>query len=219
MLVQGFGIDLIYTTVVVLSCLVIYFKTKLIYDLSGHKGIQYFRNAFLFFAIAFLSRFLIKVFAVTFRLTHDLGITKELSILFLFIFIYASSLAVFYLAYSVAYKKLKDTKYNVPLLHIISLFIALITLIFQSATLFILSQTILFIFAAIASYTTHKKSKNKTHLGKWYTIYILLLIFWILNLIDIAIPNFFRTTQLFIFTASAAIFILILVKVLEKTTK
>ncbi|MCK5698593.1 MAG: hypothetical protein KAH93_02010, partial [Candidatus Aenigmarchaeota archaeon] len=49
----GFGIELAYTFIVVVLCFLVYYKTREIYDLTGYKGIKYFRRAFLFFGLAY----------------------------------------------------------------------------------------------------------------------------------------------------------------------
>ena len=51
--------ELIYTTIIVIFCYLIYHKTKEIYNLTKYKGIHYFRNTFLFFALAYASRFIL----------------------------------------------------------------------------------------------------------------------------------------------------------------
>jgi len=45
----GSGTELIYSFVIMLCSLMVFFGTKQIYELSSHKGIKYFRLAFLFF--------------------------------------------------------------------------------------------------------------------------------------------------------------------------
>ena len=61
MMGMGMSSEIIYSFVIIFCSLLVYFGTKEIYELSSHKGIKYFREAFLFFAIAYFFRFLIKV--------------------------------------------------------------------------------------------------------------------------------------------------------------
>ena len=56
----GMGAELIYSFVIILCSLLIYFETKELYELSSHKGIKYFRRSFLFFGIAYFVRYFIK---------------------------------------------------------------------------------------------------------------------------------------------------------------
>ena len=45
-------VELTFATIIVVASLIIYLRTKELYELSEHKGIKYFRNTFLFFALA-----------------------------------------------------------------------------------------------------------------------------------------------------------------------
>ena len=47
----GIGAEIIYSFVIIVCSLMIYFGTREIYNLSSYKGIKYFRQAFLLFAI------------------------------------------------------------------------------------------------------------------------------------------------------------------------
>lgn len=42
------GTEVIYSFVIIVCSLMIYFGTKELYELSSYKGIKYFRQAFLF---------------------------------------------------------------------------------------------------------------------------------------------------------------------------
>ena len=57
----GIGSEIIYSFVIIVCSLMIYFATKELYELSKHKGIKYFRLSFLFFAIAYFFRSFIKI--------------------------------------------------------------------------------------------------------------------------------------------------------------
>ncbi|KAF5428393.1 hypothetical protein C5S42_03390, partial [Candidatus Methanomarinus sp.] len=71
------AVELGYTLIIVFICLLIYLKTKEIYDLTNHKGIYYFRNTFLFFGLAYLFRFIFMSFLltkITFDVYHPFGL-------------------------------------------------------------------------------------------------------------------------------------------------
>ncbi|MBU1976265.1 MAG: hypothetical protein KKG59_07725, partial [Nanoarchaeota archaeon] len=51
--------ELIYTLLIVFLCGFVYFKTTELYQLSKYKGISFFRNAFLFFGLAYAARLLL----------------------------------------------------------------------------------------------------------------------------------------------------------------
>lgn len=64
--IAGFSAEIIYSFVIIVCSLMIYFGTREIYRLSQHKGIKYFRTAFLFFAFAYFSRSFIKFLMINF---------------------------------------------------------------------------------------------------------------------------------------------------------
>ena len=59
-----FAVEIIYTLLIVVLCFLVYFRTKNIFDLTKHRGIQYFRNAFLFFGLAYSARLLIHLIMI-----------------------------------------------------------------------------------------------------------------------------------------------------------
>ena len=105
------GAELIYSFVIIAISLMIYFGTKELYNLTNHKGIKYFRLAFLCFAVAFFFRSFIKFLLVSLNLDRILELNvPALATFSLIVFMYASSMAVFYLLYSVMWKKWNGDK-------------------------------------------------------------------------------------------------------------
>src|SRR3989339_145081 len=64
----GFMLEILYSFVIIVCSLMIYFGTKELYELSSHKGIKYFRLSFLFFAIAYFFRSFIKFIVMYFNI-------------------------------------------------------------------------------------------------------------------------------------------------------
>ena len=219
---QGLSTEIIYSFVIIACSLMIYFGTRELYELSFHKGIKYFRLGFLFFAISYFFRSFIKFVLVYFDVTRILDVSPKLfGMIFghvtLFLFMYFSGMAIFYLLYSVMHKKWNGKKI-IYLFHLLSILIGFLSILFINSFNYLLINLILFLFVlfiVLASYSeSKKKSKKKKH--NLYFIYLLLLIFWIFNILDILVPNFFRGFQLFIYVVSLGIFLLILYKVLKK---
>lgn len=233
-LIQNFGTEIIYSFVIILTSLMIYFSTKELYELSNYKGINYFRKSFLFFAIAYFFRIFIKFLLVYFNKRTIIDLNPEifpmLGRLSTFLFIYFSTIAVFYLLYSLMFKKWnhededgynkkekknKKLKINrIYLFHFISLLIALFSVSFRGVLFYILLNfivfiTIIFFFIKISR---DNKLKNKS----LHTLYILLFVFWAFNVVEIFIPEFLQKTILIIYLSSLSIFITILYKVLRK---
>lgn len=216
----GFGTELIYSFVIIVCSLMIYFGTKELYDLSSYKGIKYFRQAFLFFAIAYFFRYSIKFILSYFDLRAILDFYprvfgRTVGSFTLFLFIYFSSMAIFYLLYSIMYKRWNENK--IYLFHIIALVIAGLSILLRTRLIYFLLNICLFISVIVIVYISYKDSKKKFNEHHLYTIYLLLSFFWILNIIDILIPEFFQVFQLLIYLASLFVFLLILYKVIKKT--
>jgi hypothetical protein len=206
---MGLQLELFYSFIIISSSLMIYFGTKEIYELTNHKGIKYFRQTFLFFAIAYFFRSFIKLLFIQFQISKILTL-NVLGPITLLLFIYFSSIAIFYLLYSVMWKKWNSKK--LLLLHFLAILLAIITLLGNSIS-YLGINLLLLLFLIFTIYKSKKKSKHKI----LYLNYILLSIFWVLNILDILIPNFLKTFQLIIYFASTIVFLTILYKVLKNS--
>lgn len=193
----------------------IYFGTRELYKLSSHKGIKYFRQSFLFFACAYFFRSFIKIILFYFERDELRTFLPIFGSITLFVFMYFSSMAIFYLLYSVMWKKWKS-KSTIYLFHAAAFLIATIILLFRNETLYFSVNILLFAFISFTVYTLYKQSKKKKS-HNLYMIYLMLFVFWIFNIIDILVPNFLQTFQLFIYLISLGIFLLIFYKVIKKT--
>jgi len=220
----GFGTEIIYSLVIIVCSLMIYFGTKELYELSSHKGIKYFRQAFLFFAIAYFFRSFIKFILVYFSVNRILDISPRIfaplfSQITLFLFMYFSSMAIFYLLYSVMWKKWNGSSKKIYLFHLLAFIISASIILSRNALIYLGVNIFLFIIVLFVVYTSYQstKKKSKEHKHDLYVIYLLLSFFWILNIIDILIPEFLQIFQLFIYIASIIIFLMMLYKVLKKT--
>ena len=206
------GIDFIFSLVVLVSCALIYFRTKELYDLTAHKGIKYFRNTFLFFGIAFAIRFI-------FHLILSAGINP---ILFrpltwgilefaFFAMAYASTMALIYLIYSIFWKKIdKYFKDRVYLLHIIALAIAFLS-ITSEPILFLAFQAALYILLIIISIINYRKTKSKI-----YLVYLLIFALWIINSILEFVIFITPLFGLILYGVSIVLFLEVLIKVLRE---
>lgn len=217
-LTLGIGAEIIYSFVIILCSLMIYFGTKKIYDLSFYKGIKYFRQAFLFFAIAYLFRFVLQFIVASLNLHGILDIYPlALEYTALFVFMYLSLISIFYLIYSMSWKKFGDKPKMLLIFHAVAIIIALASIFYQNE-LFYIGLNILLLLSAIilvgiASYNQkHKKRKNNLLM-----IYLLLFIFFILNIFNILVPIFMESLKLLIYLVSLGIFLTILYKVLKKS--
>lgn len=214
------GVELIYSFVIIACSLMVYYGTKELYELSSYKGIKYFRQAFLFFAIAYFFRysiiFILSLFNI--RTMHEflpmsLGPTGPLT---LFIFMYFSSMAVFYLLYSVMWKRWNGDSKMIYIFHAVAVVISLVSIISRRNDILLGINLILLMLISFVYYIAHKDSKIKKKGYNLYAIYMLLFVFWVLNMIDLLVPSFLQQFQLLIYLASSGIFLTILYRVLKK---
>ena len=224
----GFGTEILYSFLIIVCSLMIYFGTKQLYELSSYKGIKYFRAAFLFFASAYFFRSFIKFALVYFNITRirdfsprggmgALGIISPfLSKLTLFLFIYLSSMAIFYLLYSFMWKKWNGDSRKIPFFHVAAILMSLICVMINTVLVYLILNLLFLAFIFVAIFLASRKSKKKVKKHSMYTIYVLLLIFWIFNMAEILIPEFLQTWQLIIYLASSGIFLTILYKVIKR---
>jgi len=212
------GLQLIYSFVIIVCSLMIYYSTREMYKLSSYKGIKYFRQSFLFFAVAYFFRYFISFFLVFFNIQNVIDISPTFIFLgSLFIFLYSSSMAVFYLLYSVMWKKWNHSMQKIYLFNIFAILIAFIGTLFGGMGVTIILNLILLLFVSFILFIAYKDSKNKQKGKSLFIIYLMLFIFWILNVIDVLIPKFLQIYQLVIYLASILLFMIILYRVLKKT--
>ena len=157
-------LEIISSSIVVLSCFFILFKTKKIYSLTSHKGIKAFRSAFLYWAMAYLVR-IIAVINITTNVNFILNIISGL------LFFYALSMAGFSLVYSLVWKNL--TKNQNSLLHIIAMIIAFVNMFYVPNFMFY-TQLAVLAYGIHISYHNYKKSGHKHKFLQLYFIGLIL---------------------------------------------
>lgn len=215
----GLSAELFYSFVIIVCSLMIYYGTKELYELSSYNGIKYFRQAFLFFAIAYFFRSVIKFVLLYFGVTGIIDFSPitfgATGLLTQLLFVYFSSMAIFYLLYSVMWKKWNHDSYKIYLFHIIALAIAFVSILSRNPFVYLGLNIFLLFIVIFVVYTSYQHKKNKKKGHNLYWIYLLLSVFWILNIVDALIPKFFQGFQLFIYLASTFVFLLILYRVIK----
>jgi hypothetical protein len=212
----GLAIESVYSLIVVVACLLIYFETRELYNLTSYKGIKYFRNTFLFFGITYFIRFCLSLVS-TLRINPVLFNLFRLFEFSLFIMVYTSSMALIYCIYSIFWKGLKKYRFsNVYLFHALALLIAFLTVIRVMPSLFLIFQSILFLVLIIVSYIKYKHSKHDGSFAKLYLIYFLIFALWIVSSIMAFVFFIAPILGLVIYIISIALFLVILFRVIRK---
>jgi hypothetical protein len=216
MLIGHFGMEALYSFVIIVCSLMIYASTKELYALSNHKGIKYFRLAFLFLAFAYTARIFTKF------LIHYLSLTRIIDIphnsthfiagqLSTIASTYFSAIAILFLLYSIIHKHWKNDKNKIYIIHALAITLT-IPIITHNPLSHLIINLILLLLIILAFIISKRTSKNSLHL-----IYSLIIIFWTTNILDIIVPNFLKGFQLLIYLISLTIFLTILYKVLKRT--
>jgi len=206
--------EAVYFLIITCLCLIIYFMTKDIYNLSKHKGIYHFRNIFLYFSFAYLLR-LINILLMSSREFFNIARPGTLYPLSMFLFSYFSTMAILSVITTLLMKnlKIKESRLNL-VLHTIALISSFIVLVTRSHPILMLIQiVILFVSIIFVIKGKHKRlvSQNKLTFG-------LLFIFWILNLFILTERLFPWEYKIPLYVVSIAIFFSIYYRVHKRLT-
>jgi hypothetical protein len=175
-------LEIAYAFIISLICAIIVIKTDKFFKLSLHQGIRYFRNAFFFYGVAFIARYL-------FGILSDLNF-KSISVVQV-IFEYFLVMAGFFLLYSLVWRKFESPKEEyfssllnakVAVFHLMALIIAILDVLWMTYRFMFFSQIIIFSYASIIAYLNYRKDRKGHKFPKFYFLAMLLgLGFWILN--------------------------------------
>jgi hypothetical protein len=206
-------IELIFTVIAVLFCFLIYFKTREMYRLTKHRGIMYFRDAFLFLGLSFVMRFLFSLVMFS-SFAFNFFIPREMfGPLFILPLGYLSTMGIFYLIFSTTWKRVNNNGMLIAG-HALAVALSIVSFITRSHIILLLLQSILLVFAVILSLS--QKSEKK-HLSQTKILYILVAALWLINLwlLDrggVRLP-FSPITEIFFHLIFLAVFAVIYIKV------
>ena len=173
-------LEVIYSFIISSICLVIAYKSDRYFKLSLHSGLRYFRNAFLFYGLAFFWKF---------SFAELTGLNTFNEFFSQFVFEYLLILGGAFLLYSLLWKKFSKQAGFSSLISSKLLVIYLIALILTTADcvlriyfLLFISQILIFLIASLLVFKANKEKGNKSGFLKIYGFAIILgLIAWLLN--------------------------------------
>ena len=212
-------LEIFYTFIISLICMIIVLRTDKFFKLSSHQGIRYFRNAFFFYGIAFIARYIFEIFS-----NFPVSYASAAQIIFEYFFVMAG----FFLFYSLVWKKFElNHKYTsslfnskIIIFHMIAAVIALFDFLWQTYFFMFFSQIIIFAYAAVIAYMNYKKEKDRKKFSKFYFIAIILsLAAWILNLLAASYFAWNKWVLIGIGIINIIFFLLILYGVVKVTRK
>ena len=175
----GFEIELVYTFIIVVLCFLVYYKTREIYDLTGYKGIKYFRHVFLFFGLAYAFRLFLHSLLIS-KIAFDFILPMRMLLpLSNMLVAYLSTMAFLYLAYSTIWKRI-NFEHFLYASNIIALIVAGLAFISGSHILVSMIQ-LLILLLIIILIIAKKYQKGKKRLPM-SAVYLLISMFWLINL-------------------------------------
>lgn len=213
-------IKLIYGLMIAILCMIIVLRTDKLFKLSLHQGIRYFRNAFFFYAIAFIIRYIFGGLYLNFSPIHYLVI-KILFEAFLI-------MGGFFLLYSLLWKRFEGTgknaisslfNVNICVFYLMTIIIVLLDVLWQTYSFMFFSQVVLFIYMAILSYLNYKDSKKQNFLKFYFIAMLLSLIAWLLNAFAALYLDWNKGILMIIYIINIIIFLLFLYGVVKVTSK
>jgi hypothetical protein len=203
-------IEFAYFLAIFLLSINIYIQTRKMHSFPLHRGIRYFKNAFLYFSMIYLFRFMVlNLKFLTGIITPEIEIA--LQSFGLFLVIYFSLLAIFSLISSFSWKKypfITDNRLN-----LLSLFLSCIAFFIKLPSILLIVGFAIALFLLLKAYDSSKK-KNRIF-SPLFIIYTLLLFFILFDLVPITqelIPFEFRIAG---YVGSILVFLYINIKVMK----
>ncbi|MCM2325310.1 MAG: hypothetical protein NDI94_02515 [Candidatus Woesearchaeota archaeon] len=174
-------IELIYVLLVVTMSLIIYFKTKELYDLSRHKGIFHFRNIFLFFSLSYIFRLVQLMFPLSKELFSFYFPFMLMPINLIFIS-YFSTMAILSLIMALIVKEMKgDGKRLDIVMHGVAIAASIVVFLTRSPLIMLSFQLAVFLISLVMMSLNFRKTKHEMLMTQNNMTYILLFIFWCIN--------------------------------------
>ena len=210
-------IELVYFIIIATICLVIYLKVNDVYKLYPQRGVFYFKNIFLFFSISYFFRF-INIALVLSNETFSLELPR-LAFMASFFFVgFFSTMAILSIAMSAMIKSVKISISNkVPyVLYLIALVLSIFVGLARSDFLLIVLQTLLLAGAILIVFLAPVKKSNKKLLSQNRVTYLLLAIFWIVNLLVFTKRLFPIQIKIVLYALSIAVFLSIFLRVQKR---
>lgn len=204
----------VYSMLIAFICLIVVIKTDRLFRISFHQGIRYFRNAFFFYGIAFILRYLLT----------DTPYFSLIKAFFQFFIIMAG----FFLLYSLLWKKFEISKESkssffnsiIFVFYIITLIIIFLDYLWDTYHFMFFSQIISFGLASMLSCRNYKQKGEKHKFLKLYFIIMLLSFFvWSFNFIFGSFFNWRLRWLANVYALNIVVFLIFLYGVIKLTKK
>jgi hypothetical protein len=205
-------LKVVYALIISFICALIVLKTDRMFKLSDHQGLRYFRNAFFFYGLSVIVRFIFGVVSISL----DYGKIYLLLTKFFFEFFIVS--AGFFLLYSLIWRRIEREASHHSILNLRALFFYLLALIFGILDVYFdtnlalyVSQILLFIILSFISYNNYLNGKKGHNFLKYYFFMMLLgLITWIFTMLLDYILDWNKIIQIIVYILNILFFFVFL---------
>ena len=171
--------EFVYFLIVFSLCLIVYFRTNSIYQLTKHKGILYFRNIFLFFSLAYLFRIALVSILLGTEFDNFFVPRPFIGILFTLVSFF-STMAILSMV-AVSLPKFSKSKNLMPLLFAVAFLSSAIAFATRSQREFLLIQTLVFLGAVVFAFVKERKDSSRHFASQNRITYFLLFVFWLID--------------------------------------
>lgn len=216
-------IKIFYGLLITLACFFIVLKTHRLFRISLHQGIRYFRNAFLFYGLAFFTRYLIGS-----PFIHQYS-QIQLGFFITFVFEFFLIMAGFFLLYSLSWKKFESPERNhissllnpiILIFYLMSILLALMDFFWRNYYFMFASQILIFLILSIFSYKNYIQDRKKARFLKFYFLAMFLtFITWILNATASLLFEWNKAIVANVYIVNLIVFLLFLYGVIKVTRK
>ncbi len=215
-------VKVVYALAIAIICAFIVIKTDRLFRISMYKGIRYFRNAFLFYGIAIIIRYIFG--AISSYKFIDIG-----NAAINFMFEYFMIMGGFFLLYSLLWGKIDDSEeepasslFNskISLFYAMAFIIVLLDYLWNSYYFLFSSQIILFLIMSIISFMNYvKKGKNSGFLKLYFIAMLSGFTAWMLNALASIWLRWNQGVLIVVYILNVAIFLLFLYGVIKATKR
>jgi hypothetical protein len=203
-------LKIVYALSISFICAVIVLKADRLFKISDYQGIRYFRNAFFFFGVAVIIRFVLGIVPV--------GNEEIYSKIIFFLFCFFTIIASLFLLYSLIWKKIEsEKKYhslfntNTLFFYSLALVVSIINLLFNTLVIMFIFQIVLFFILMVISFNNYLSyGKNSSFLKYYFLTMVVGLVGWILNLSLYYFLDWNKTFQIILYGLNIIFFLIIL---------
>jgi|ETNmetMinimDraft_2_1059921.scaffolds.fasta_scaffold11007_4 hypothetical protein len=199
---QVFATEVVYNFVIVAICLYISIKAHSLYELSSHKGIKYFRNAFVFFAFGFILRFVLNWLGGSYGIEFPWIMTAIEAL-----FHYTMSMSGFYLVLSLIWKRLTGVVEKEYTLHFLGVAIAILNFIGSTDNFMFFTMLGILAYAIIISYGNYVEDAGRHYfLRLYYIVMVLAFVGWGANFLAQFVIPFYPPFKWYVYLITWTVF-------------